>query len=277
MYPYKFKPEQPGIRHTEIFVAMPFDSKYNAIYENLICPAAVEANKTLELPEKQHLKPFITKDDIRTTSGWINVLEHLIPARIVIGVLTSPHNGNVFYELGIAHALQPISRQILIAEEGYERTFDTKDLIYYNYDQDDLKGSIVPLSKRIVDAYRTYKIEEERIIRQYRRALTPYALEVCMIHGKNRNFAIAQDAAGRAKYEDEFGCGAYDRYIKGLDLLCRRALVGLNHKTLRSDDSGVLMENSYYWTSLGNDVLHFLEIIDGTVLMKRREEMPPLF
>ena len=52
-------------------------------------------------------------------------------AQIVLGVLTDD-NPNVFYELGIAHATQPITRQILIAENGYKPRFDTKDLIYYD-------------------------------------------------------------------------------------------------------------------------------------------------
>lgn len=122
MYPYNFEPSNKGLNPEEIFVVMPFDSKYDDVFNILIKKAtahvAAERGITLE--------PFRTKQDRRTLSGWIHVLEHLYPAQIVLGVLTEEINGNVFYELGIAHATQPLSRQVLIAEENYTARFDTK-------------------------------------------------------------------------------------------------------------------------------------------------------
>ena len=87
MYAYGFKPTHKGIDHGLIFVAMPFNEKYDVIFNDLIQPATIEANKKLSFSLRP---PFRTKDDIRTKSGWINVLEHLSTAQIVIGVLTSP-------------------------------------------------------------------------------------------------------------------------------------------------------------------------------------------
>lgn len=129
MYPYDFRPKQKAINFTEVFVVMPFE-EYDDVFNKLIKPATEKANELLNDTEHQALSAYRTKDDIRTTSGWINVLEHLLTAQIVMGVLTS-NNPNVFYELGIAHATEPITRQILIANKGYQPKFDTKDLIYY--------------------------------------------------------------------------------------------------------------------------------------------------
>src|SRR4030065_2090680 len=148
MYAYDFRPKRKGIYHSLIFVAMPFDDKYSNIYDDLIDPATTKANKMLGYSGSLSLRTFRTKDDIRTTSGWINVLENLSTAQIVIGVLTG-NNKNVFYELGIAHATQQIARQILIANKGYKPSFDTKDLIYLDYDKKNIAESIEPLAHKI--------------------------------------------------------------------------------------------------------------------------------
>src|SRR3989338_10077591 len=135
MYPYNLKLRQKGINFREIFVAMPFEDKYNSIFYNLIQPATNRVNELLNYTGNQILTAHRTKDDIRTSCGWINVLEHLLTAQIALGVLTDS-NPNVFYELGIAHASEPITRQILIANKGYNTKFDLKDLIYYEYEED---------------------------------------------------------------------------------------------------------------------------------------------
>jgi len=88
----------------------------------------------LQYTGNQKLMSYRTKDDIRMTSGWINVLEHLLTAQVVIGVLTDD-KPNVFYELGIAHATEPITRQILIANKVTSQ-IRHEDLIYYEYESD---------------------------------------------------------------------------------------------------------------------------------------------
>ncbi|MFH1974919.1 MAG: hypothetical protein ABIJ52_05065 [Pseudomonadota bacterium] len=69
MYAFDFKPTTNGIDHRLIFVAMPFDDKYDPIFNDLIEPATALANVKLNNNNNLKLKPFRTKDDIRTTSG----------------------------------------------------------------------------------------------------------------------------------------------------------------------------------------------------------------
>ncbi len=270
MYPYNFEPEEPGIKHTEIFVAMPFDKKYDYVYEKLIVPATEMANKRLNLATEIKLKPYRTKDDISTTSGWINVLEHLNTARIVLGVLTS-NNPNVLYELGIAHATQPVARQILIASNEHKPTFDVKDLIYYKYEPDEITNSIEPLAIKIEDAYKMYKLEKDEKIRKAKRILTPYAFDVMLHYGVTRHFHLHRDKYGTYKFDKIFGEGTFNKHMKGLEYLCQNKLVGLNTRLIKDED---LIEHSYYWTNLGNDVLHSQEIIDQKELIERRKTLP---
>ena len=114
MYPFNFMPKGGFIDQNKIFVAMPFSEDFEAIYKDLIEPAVNEANKNRADTEKLWL--YRAKDPKHTRTGWLDILENLFTARIVMGVLTGD-NPNVFYELGIAHATQQIERQILIAEK----------------------------------------------------------------------------------------------------------------------------------------------------------------
>ncbi len=268
MYPYNFEPKEPGIRHTEIFIAMPFDEQYDKVYEELIVPATAMANNKLKLSDGMELQPYRTKDDIRTTSGWINVLEHLTTARIVLGVLTS-NNPNVLYELGIAHATQQVARQILIADNEHKQTFDIKDLIYYKYDSIELATSVEPLAIRIEDAYKLYEIEKDEKIRKAKRILTPYAFDVLMLYGASRHFHLHKDEDGIYKYNEKHGKGTYEKHMKGLEYLCQNQLLGLN-----TNPKGESIEYSYYWTNLGNDVLYSQKLIVKKELDDRRNKLP---
>jgi hypothetical protein len=85
-------------------VVMPLAKEYNNIYNTLIKDAVDEANNLRNVAnEEEKLICLRADDDITTRTGWENVLENLMTAQIVLGVLTDK-NPNVFYELGIAHS-----------------------------------------------------------------------------------------------------------------------------------------------------------------------------
>ncbi len=282
MYPYDFKPKQKAINFTEVFVVMPFGDQYDAIYEKLIKPATEETNKTLKLTGCQALIPDRVKDDIRTESGWINVLEHLLTAQVIIGVLTDS-NANVFYELGIVHAIEPKTRQVLIANNDYKPEFDIKDLIYYPY-ENDLSQSVKPLAERIVKAVESYKIDEERKINQARMLIGPYEFEVVMLHNMTPNFVLHTSPQGRHDYEMALRAmqkenhveGVFDRHVAAIRYLCQEGLLGLNTDT-KPSDKGAVVYFSYHWTELGNSVLHLMKLISLEELKRRRENLPAHF
>jgi len=281
MYPYDFKPEQKAINFTEIFVVMPFEGKYDGIFTELIEPATKKANEILNYTGHQALSARRAKEDILTTSGWINVLEHLLTAQVILGVLAD-NNPNVFYELGIAHVAEPKTRQILIANKGYKRLFDTKDLIYYEY-EDDLRSSVEPLALRIAEAIKNYKIAEEKKINLARMLIGPYEFEIVMLHGGAPNFALHTSSQGRQDYEEAlrkmqgetYVGGAFERHVVAIRHLCQCGLLGLNTST----DNVVppVVHFSYHWTELGNSVLQLMGLIKLEELKRRRENLPSFF
>jgi len=277
MYPYNYKTSFVGVDHRKIFVVMPLATKYNNIYQILIKGAVDEANKLLNIAnEDDKLFCLRADDDITTRTGWENVLENLMSAQIVLGVLTDK-NHNVFYELGIAHSTQPITRQLLIANKEYKPAFDTKDLIFYNYDESNWANSIKDLAKWIVEAMKSYNIDREKTIKKARMSLGPYAFEVIMKRGSVSHFAFHSDKdEWKTKFEGNEGEGSFKRFAFGIQSLCSSGLLGLNTISRPKEDL-VNVEFSYYWTSLGNSVLYMMKLIPPDELYKRRRELPDFF
>jgi len=256
---------------------MPLAEKYNNIYKILIKGATEEANKLLNFTkEEEKLFCLRADDDVTTRTGWENVLEHLTSARIVLGVLTDK-NPNVFYELGVAHSTQPIERQLLIADEEYDPAFDIKDLIFCKYDENDWYKSKNELAKWIDEVFKTYDIEREGVIKKARMSLGPYAFDVIMRRNRSSHFAIQLGNEELTRqFEESEGPGTIERFVFGIQTLCDYKLLGLNTIS-RPKGGGVNVEFSYYWTSLGNDVLFMMKLISEKELLKRRKELPDFF
>jgi hypothetical protein len=277
MYPYDFINSLRSIDHRKIFVVMPLARKYDNIYKILIDSAVKSANRKLGLTKKNE-KLFIRRadDDVTTRTGWNKVLDDLTSARIVLGVLTDK-NPNVFYELGIAHSTQTITRQLLIADKDYKPAFDTKDLIFYKYDQDDWKSSIKDLSKWIMEVFRNFDITREFTINKARMSIGPYDFELIMKRCLVSHFAVkSNDNQWKKQFERDEGEGSFERFVIGIKNLCNAGLLGLNTLS-KPNEQGVKVEFSYYWTGLGNDVLRMMGLISEDELVKRRQELPDFF
>ena len=108
------------------FVLMPFGSKpaaggatidFDAVYRELIAPAIGEAG----------LEPL--RADEEMTGGVIHkpMFERLILCEFAVADLTTA-NANVFYELGVRHAVRPRSTLLLFAVGGTQLPFDVAPL-----------------------------------------------------------------------------------------------------------------------------------------------------
>src|SRR5918994_329584 len=108
------------------FVLMPFGKKpsnagfmidFDAIYQGLIAPAINESG--LEL----------LRADEEMTGGIIHkpMFERLILCEYAVADLTTA-NPNVFYELGVRHAVRPWSTVLLFAKDSGQLPFDVAPL-----------------------------------------------------------------------------------------------------------------------------------------------------
>ena len=255
MYPFNYRPQRGFVDLRKVFVAMPFANEYEAVYTDLIIPAIKEVNNDLEDNEK--LTWYRGKDPTHTRSGWLDILENLFTSRIVLGVL-SGDNPNVFYELGIAHATQQLERQLLIAEERYSSKFDLKDLIYTRYDPDNLVASIPSLASALRDTLKVYDINIDRMVSLAESRLSVYEFKIMVRYGVESHFFLPE--------------GEDPLHYEGLAHLCHSGLLRLSAKP--SDGK---IEYSYYWTDLGNAVLHRLNIIQEHSLKHRINKYHEIF
>lgn len=127
---------------TLCFVIMPFGQRtigdksydFDAIYSNLFEVAISMA----ALPDGRHLTP--KRADSSSTAGIITqeMFRDILYSRIVLADITGL-NPNVFYELGVRHALRPTST-VVFKEVHSTIPFDVRDLRIFDYDIDGLAG-----------------------------------------------------------------------------------------------------------------------------------------
>lgn len=125
----------------EVFVVMPFGAKsflwrgsqvtmdFDRVYHDLIRPALDPKRWT------------VNRIDDLSAPGSISeqYLRRLFEAAVVVADVTMP-NGNVFYELGIRHAIST-GLTVLIAAEGTELPFDIAHQRVLFYPRDDPRGA----------------------------------------------------------------------------------------------------------------------------------------
>jgi hypothetical protein len=123
---------------TRAFIVRPFGTKeginFDDVQKNLISPALAACDIQGGTTE-----PFLQAGNIRT-----DMFQQLLVADIVVADI-SVHNANVFYELGIRHALQPQRTLLLRAKNNRdprqrdpqdEVPFDLRTDRYLEYDSD---------------------------------------------------------------------------------------------------------------------------------------------
>jgi len=143
------------------FVAMPFGKKrdangreidFNSIYEDVIAPAIRDAELT----------PYRADEELRGGIIHEPMYEALLLCDFVVADLTTA-NPNVFYELGIRHAMKPYAT-VLIQGGGVQLPFDIALLRTITYeltpdgavaDPDKLRGSIHKFLEAAVTDVRT--------------------------------------------------------------------------------------------------------------------------
>ncbi len=113
-----------GILMNSCFVIMPFSPTCQTEYERIIRPAVEAVGLAYMRADEIYSRPQITAD----------IWKSLRSARVVIAELTG-RNTNVFYEVGLAHALGKPA--IIITRNEDDVPFDLKALRYLYYNTDD--------------------------------------------------------------------------------------------------------------------------------------------
>jgi hypothetical protein len=117
------RPEQPQGVEIDVFVLMPFKAKLSAIYTNHIRKLGDDLGLTIRRADDMFsTKPFMDK-------VWAGICN----ARLILADCTE-RNPNVFYEIGIAHAIG--KQVVLITRSARDIPSDITQFEYIQYDQD---------------------------------------------------------------------------------------------------------------------------------------------
>src|SRR5437764_857541 len=120
-----------------VFIVRPFGTKngidFDRVEKDLLRPAMEQAGLTGGTTGE-----FIQQGNIRT-----DMFEQLLIADLVIADI-SIHNANVFYELGIRHALRD-KRTFLIKSRADEAVFDLQTDRYLSYERENPAVSLPQL------------------------------------------------------------------------------------------------------------------------------------
>jgi hypothetical protein len=121
--PWHRKPEGKD-NAAEIFVAMPFKKKLDHVYKPHMVNVAKRLNMSINRADE-----FFNADDIMK-----NVWESICAAKIIIADCTG-QSANVFYEMGLAHAIgKPV---LLITKNHRDIPFDIHHIRYLHYQNTD--------------------------------------------------------------------------------------------------------------------------------------------
>lgn len=114
--------ENSPARARRCFVLMPFDPKYREVYERVYRPVAEDNGLACWRVDEVARPGSITRD----------IVEGIVEADVIVADLTG-RNANVFYELGISHAVG--NKTIMTAQAKEDVPFDIASYRVIFYDQ----------------------------------------------------------------------------------------------------------------------------------------------
>lgn len=141
MYPNNYLSLFPPFpRDNRVFVAMSFDSQFDARWKNVIVPAIKSVNNgkgTYLIPHRVDLRK--ASDSVLT-----EILEGISRCRFFLADITTIgeidgrpiRNGNVLYEVGLAHAIRLPEEVALLRSDNKELLFDVMNIRVLEYDPD---------------------------------------------------------------------------------------------------------------------------------------------
>lgn len=146
---------------------MPFHDEFTPIWETTISPA-IEQDSVGELRAR--------RVDATILSGSVitDILDDIAHSRLVLadvsvaseGKWRGQRNGNVMYEVGLAHAIRQPSEILLLRSDDEPISFDIAHISVRRYPRDDLQLARVQISRWIFDLLR--QIQQEKSLKVQR-------------------------------------------------------------------------------------------------------------
>jgi hypothetical protein len=168
MYPhFYFQHFRQLLDGEEVFVAMPFSRAFASSWDKIFCKAIGDVG----------LKPF--RVDVRSVSDsiMIDILRGISRARLVladISAVSGPWpNGNVLYELGIAHAQRVPETVIVVRSGNRQLPFDLRHIRVFPFDRTKPKPARHKIATLLNDALHEAALLREELVQRAWAAMDP--------------------------------------------------------------------------------------------------------
>jgi hypothetical protein len=214
---------------------MPFAPKFASVWNDYLKPIIQEVG----------LRPVRVDEKFSSSSIIMDILDGIASANLVLADLTGG-NPNVFYEVGLAHAVKRDSQVVLLTQNRSEVPFDLRLLRCYEYKLG--RHGFSPSVEAFADILRQVLKEDELAQAtekdNIQRTLNPQARRLIK-DNQNRNF-LSLDEAIYNPISDRDMKVALPLW-QGLADLLRNHLVEYGH-----DDSS--KQEGYMWTAKARKV-----------------------
>jgi hypothetical protein len=165
----------PFPRENKVFVAMSFDPRFDSRWTNVIAPAIGDV-RLGSIP----LEPY--RVDVRKVSDSIltDILGGITNHRLILADVTSlpvedirpVRNGNVMYEVGIAHAVRLPEEVIIFRSDSDPLLFDVANVRVNHYDPDGNPiGAKRVVTEAIIDALKEIDLRKSLAVKAAAEAL----------------------------------------------------------------------------------------------------------
>lgn len=164
-----------GTETNTIFVAMSFAGKFAERYAQVLRPA-VEATRY-----QGNSLAAVRVDENKTGDSIVtDIVRGIAEARVVLVDLSdlSPdsaepiRNGNVMYELGLAHAVKSPGKVIVIRDDSRKLLFDVSSIPHYTIDFAEVEGAKSSISSLLADRLKEVQLLEDIKLRTFVSAIT---------------------------------------------------------------------------------------------------------
>ena len=193
----------PFPRNNRVFVAMSFDEQFNDRWENVLVPA-IESQKV----DGTSLKPHRVDTKHISDSILTEILGGILNDQLIIADVTATawidkrpvRNGNVMYEVGIAHATRLPEEVLLFRSDSGELLFDISNVRVNSYDPDnDHVGACEHVARAIRDALTERDLQRQKVIEVTAKSLDIPSWTVLIKARLDGNGTIQHYPAGNLK------------------------------------------------------------------------------
>ena len=259
MYPRQFLDSfwSPEIRN-QVFVALSFDELFLGIFKEMIEPACNECN----------IPPLLINNEKSGDSIITKILDGIAHSKLIIVEISSTRendsksrNGNVMWEVGVAHSFRQPDEVILLRYDSDHLLFDIGPIRVHKYNNQDLNGARKDLTALINDRLNAIEYQKSMLVDRALNILDPGALNTLLskvpFPYKTESFEIKPTMGNQLLWPKLFELGiiAFDSNI-------------INKKTIKEAQKGNLtVFSKFRVTQFGLAVLdRLIKKIDSGII-----------